>query len=232
MGPEPWRSHCPKNVDWSTAVLDECCRRRATCSTVVLFGRRVSRLPCGGPRRVVPAPPDKNSFSSSACGVRRVACCGLRRVLPPRVACWLVCVCSWDSDHPKLLAVGSEPWSSHCPKNVDWSTPVHDECCRPRVVCSTVVLVSRRVMAVRGWSSRVPTCVPPNKNSFRRSTCCVRRGACCGFRRVLPPAGTGVDRRSSRSVRSSFSGAHCFVTIAPPNKNSFSRSACGVSRDT
>jgi hypothetical protein len=82
--------------------------------------------------------------------------CGPRRVLPPRgvrlsgAGCALADVlCSWDSGHTELLALGSEPRGSHCPKNVDWSTALFDECCRPRDTAPTVVLVSRRADSIR-----------------------------------------------------------------------------------
>ena len=65
------------------------------------------------------------------------------------------CFCSWNSDHPKLLVARSEPWRSHCPKNVDWSSATSDECCRPHLARPTVVLVSRRVaLAVAAGSGR------------------------------------------------------------------------------
>ena len=119
-------------------------------------------------------------------GVPHQALTCFRRGPPPRVARTLVYVSSWDSDQPELVVVGPEPWSSHCPKNPEWSSDALDECCRLKWRARPSFLSVAEMRQIMECY-RFEAVTAPNKNSFSRSVHGVRCDAWCDPRRVLPP---------------------------------------------
>ncbi len=151
----------------------------------VLGGKRSSQVGCGGVRNVVFALSQERSNG-------RVAVCDdcCRRRLRARpsflsVGAWtgrwvevsLLWFCSWDSDHYWLIVVGSEPWCSHCPKNVEWVGLRSATSAAAGGRRSTVVLFGRR-RQMSSWRLSVVASPPlPKRTPSGLGVCGVKRGA-------------------------------------------------------